>query len=277
MAHCENCGCELREDAAFCHKCGKPTDNDAARHKDGHTPQNPPKRCSSGSSKNNRSDRDEERSAGRTAVIVLLCVLIALMLLVAASVASYMFMNRSSAMRDSMNERFELSTVIPATPEPSPTPAQSASKPKYTLSPAQSDIHVENPRYSVYSDPDYNFSCAYPSHFEKYIDNTASGRYTLKTGDGKATLRICAEKNDAGITIPQALSMYTSKTGGEIEFSRTGSTYYTVRINSDGVCKYRYFVNKGSNSYWFELNYPEEYKYIYEEYEQHIYTSFKIN
>lgn len=277
---CKSCGAEINDNAKFCENCGMRVDesvsvknNDSAE-----------KRTEKVRAEGNYNERGDKKN-GRTAMIVLLCVLIGIMMFIAAAVASYMFIdNHSSILKDSYNSRNnEEVTPLPATPVPEETEeptAKPTSKPTAnpTKAPSRSsDVeHIAEPLYKVYSDTEMGFSCAYPTHFEKYNDNTDEGRYTLRNEDASVSLRICAEENSGGITLAQSMSMFKTKNPGEIEYSKTGNTYYAIRVNDDGICRYRYLVSKNDKIYWFDFNYPEEYRDIYEGYIDHIYRSFTV-
>ena len=253
---CKRCGKEINEGAKFCENCGAPINEGAAK-------QETPKR-------------------GNTLVIVLLCILIGIMMFVAAAVGAYMFMdNESSVLKESYDKRDKAAaeiTSIPATAVPITT-EEPYNTPKPTAKPMLNETesgHIAEPTYKVYSDTEMGFSCAYPTHFEKYNDNTSAGRYTLQTPDKSVSLRICAEDNDADITLAQSMLMFKAKNLGDIEYSKTGNTYYAIRINNNGICRYRYLVSKNRKLYWFDFNYPEEYRDIYENYIDHIYRSFTV-
>lgn len=240
---------------------------------------------------NNKTTRQNEEGTGsrksNTAVIVLLCILIGIAIFVAAAVAAYMFVDdQPSVLKESLENHGNgaITTMVPSTPSPTPkvdatkkpqVSAEPTKKPSYT-SQTNENVHISEPTYKVYSDSEMGFSSAYPTHFEKYSDGTSEGRYTLKNSDGSVTLRICAEDNDAGITLEQSLSMFKSKNSGDIEYTKVGNTYYAVRINVLGICRYRYLISKNNKMYWFDFSYPEEYRDIYENYIDHIYRSFTI-
>lgn len=256
---CKRCGKEVNDGARFCENCG------ASVHK--------------------KSEKRNEALPKRTntLVVVLLCVLIGIMIFVAAAVGAYMFMgNESSILKESYDKRDKAAaevTAVPATVEPVRT-EKSDNTFRPTAKPiskeTENDKHIAEPTYKVYSDTEMGFSCAYPTHFEKYNDNTREGRYTLQTSDKSVSLRICAENNDADITLAQSMSMFKTKNPGDIEYSKTGNTYYAIRINDNGICRYRYLVSKNEKLYWFDFNYPEEYRDIYEKYIDHIYRSFTV-
>jgi len=248
---CKNCGAELREDAKVCESCGEKvvqTDED-----------NPKKRSG--------------------AIVVLLSVLIGIMLLFGVSVGTFMFVDsQSNTIKESYVKRDEAAsrTMAPAAKTLEPMLEQQ-SAPVATPPPViSSKTHLASPSYSVYQDAEFGFSCAYPTHFEKYLDNTPEGRYTLRNSDGTATLRICAEDNTANITLAQSLSMFTAKNPGQVELQRTGGTYYMVKVNDSGLCRYRYLVSKNSKLCWFDLTYPKDQEGIYESYSQHLYESFTV-
>lgn len=253
---CKRCGKEINNSAKFCENCGAPINEEAEK-------QTAPKR-------------------NNTLIIVLLCILIGIMMFVAAAVGAYMFMdNESSVLKESYDKRDKAAaeiTAVPATAVPINT-AEPIYTPKPTAKPVSNqsdDGHIAEPSYKVYSDTEMGFSCAYPTHFEKYNDNTSTGRYTLQSPDKSVSLRICAENNDADITLAQSMSMFKTKNPGDIEYSKTGNTYYAIRINDNGICRYRYLVSKNQKLYWFDFNYPEEYRDIYEKYIDHIYRSFTV-
>lgn len=301
---CKRCGAEINNHAKFCENCGARVNQGQADDADNISPVNQSgynpgaeelaaeqtKQFADGgrvrrAGKENTgddSDAPDGKKGGSTAVIVLLCILIGIMLFVAAAIGSYMFIdNHSSTLKDSYDE--QNATLIPVTPFPEKTEAPTempVNKPteKPTQRPsADADAeHLKEPVYKVFSDTEMGFSCAYPTHFEKYNDNTNEGRYTLRSKDASVSLRICAEDNSAGITLAQSMSMFKTKNPGEIEYSKTGNTYYAIRINNNGICRYRYLVSKNDKMYWFDFNYPEEYRDIYEGYIDHIYRSFTI-
>lgn len=257
LMKCKKCGKEINEGAKFCENCGTPVSEKSSGQK-----QASPKRSS-------------------ILIIVLLCILIGIMIFVAAAVGAYMFMdNESSVLKESYDKRDKATaqiTAAPATAAPIIT-AEPYDTPKPTAKPVSiiDSEHIAEPTYKVYADTEMGFSCAYPTHFEKYNDNTSTGRYTLRTSDKSVSLRICAENNDADITLAQSMSMFKTKNPGDIEYSKTGNTYYAIRINDNGICRYRYLVSKNQKLYWFDFNYPEEYRDIYENYIDHIYRSFTV-
>ena len=253
------CGAKLNKDAVFCHKCGKTVKNE--KHASDY------------------EYEEEESGRGNRLLITLLIILILLVLLGLAAVFSYLFVgSQSSVIKESYSNEppAVASTVVPATATETEAPTE---KPKATKKPAVSDdeyVHIEQPVYKTYTDAEYRFSCAYPSHFEKYVDNTSSARYTLRANNGEMTMKICAEDNSAGITLQQSLSMFKSKHSGEVEYSSLGETYYAVRINDGGFCYYKYLRSKNKTFYWFEFTYPETKRDTYEGYIQHIYESFTV-
>lgn len=272
---CKRCGAEINDHAKFCENCGaRISENLSGGHDDIAEKQAKKKNVR----KEENYNEPDGKKKGSTAVIVLLCILIGIMLFVVAAVGSYMFIdNHSSVLKDSYKEQNNAAdaTMIPITPMPEETKAPTA---KPTQAPKRNtDIeHISNPSYNVYSDTEMGFSCAYPTHFDKYNDNTNEGRYTLRNEDASVSLRICAEENSSDITLAQSMSMFKTKNPGEIEYSKTGNTYYAIRINDNGICRYRYLESKNGKMYWFDFNYPEEYRDIYEGYIDHIYRSFTV-
>lgn len=261
---CIKCGAKLKSNAVYCHKCGMRVDKN----------------------QNNNNDTDTQ-TGGSKAVIVLLVVLILLVLLGLAALGAYLFVgNQSSVIRDELSAPTPteqppvVATIVPKedTEDDTKNSIKTSEKPKEkpTLSSDDENTHISDPEYKTYTDSEFKFSCSYPSHFEKYTDNTSTARYNLKTNDGEVTMRICAEKNTAGLTIQQSLSVFKSKHGGIVEYTASGESYYAIRINADGVCYYKYLRLKNNTFYWFEFTYPKEEKNIYEEYIQHIYESFTV-
>lgn len=256
---CVKCGAKLKSNAVYCHKCGKRVGNTQ-----------------------DRIDTVEEKS-GTKAVIVLLVALILLVLLGLAALGSYLFVgNQSSVIRDELSAPTAtqqppvVATIVPEEDTEDDVRVTQKPKEREKLGSATDSEHISNPEYKTYTDAEFKFSCAYPSHFEKYVDNTSNARYNLKTNDGEVTMRICAEKNTAGLTIQQSLSVFKSKYGGIVEYSSSGESYYAVRINVGGMCHYKYLRLKNNTLYWFEFTYPEDARDVYEDYIQHIYESFTI-
>ena len=298
---CRECGAEINDSAKFCEHCGakvidETSTNTSAKDKKNEEEFDIPVReikekkynnvrpqNNENSDKSKNEEKKDKQKKSNTAVIVLLSILIGIAIFVAAAVAAYMFMDdQPSVLKESL-EQHGSEPQITASPSPMPT-AEPTSRPEITLNPtttptskkSDENVHIAEPTYKVYSDSEMGFSCAYPTHFEKYSDGTSEGRYTLKNQDGSVTLRICAEDNDAGITLEQSLSMFKSKNNGDIEYTKVGNTYYAARINVSGICRYRYLVSKNNKFYWFDFSYPEEYRDIYENYIDHIYRSFTI-
>lgn len=256
---CVKCGAKLKNNAVYCHKCGKRVNNTQ-----------------------DTRDTVEEKS-GNKVVIVLLVALILLVLLGLTALGSYLFMgNQSSVIRDELSAPTAtqqppvVATIVPI--EDTEDDAEATQKPKERamLGEDTDSEHVSNPEYKTYTDAEFKFSCSYPSHFEKYVDNTSTARCNFKTTGGEVTMRICAEKNTADLTIQQSLSVFKSKHGGIVEYTSSGESYYAVRINAGGVCYYKYLRLKNNTFYWFEFTYPEDARDIYEGYIQHIYESFTI-
>lgn len=299
---CRKCGAQMGDDMLYCPVCGThiPTsadeisDDDVAlyikeekleenrRIKEESEKKISDNEESDGPSNNYGDKKDMPPQNRNTVLIVLISVLIVLVLMGISGGLAFVFMNdHSDTLKNSLEAQNNAArqTGAPVTPSPEPmpspepTPVQTTNI-KVTESEQAPD---ENPSYRVYTDPEYHFSCSYPSSFEVYIDNSKSGRYTLRSADGTASLRICAEENSAGITVAQSLDMFKAQTGGYVDYEQSGETYYAVRMVNGSNCVYKYLRSKNGNMYWFEFTFPRKYFETYDKYINHLYSSFTVN
>lgn len=258
--YCRKCGAELGEHDVFCPECGAAVHNDA---------KNP--------------NKEQHSKSGSRTVIVLVSILIVLVVLGLAALIAYVFTNdRSTSLSESLaKQNMAASYTLPpvtSSPAPSPTPFSTPSSlPKSNITSTENSAPAAEIGYEIFTDKEYNFSCAYPEDFIKYNDNTATGRYTVKSPDGSGDLKICASKNSTNITIDQSMSVFKSKHGGTVEYESSGNTYYAVRLRNGEKYYYKYLKMANGNMYWFELEYPAMYSSIYDEYINSIYKSFTIN
>ncbi len=260
VVKCRYCGAQLSEESRFCHKCGKTVQvkKQASEYE---------------------YEDDEPKKGSRVLLTLLITLILLVLLLLSAVISNWFFTKTGMQSPEQENVNQTPSVVATVVPETETEDDMATPKPKATKKPTASDdeyVHIEQPTYKTYTDSEFRFSCAYPSHFEKYIDNTSSARYTLRANNGEMTMKICAEENSAGITLQQSLSMFKSKHSGEVEYSNIGETYYAVRINEDGFCYYKYLRSKNKTFYWFEFTYPKDEQDTYEGYIQHIYESFTV-
>lgn len=254
--YCRKCGIELDDSAEICPKCKTPTkDPQTERSADG-------------------------KKAGRrsTAVIVFLIIVIVLLCAVLAGVIAYMYVNDKSTIlneaRRRQSEEASMSTVNPTSSvQTLPTPTNTAER-----SAAKDDQNQDQPTgsFSTYSDKDYNFSCVYPSNFNKIYESSESVRYSAKSPDGRCEIKICAQ-DDNGITAEESLDIFMTQKGGTVDHKVIAGKYYAVRMINAGTCYYKYCRMKSGMAYWFEMTYPETKKDLYGEYENKIYNSFTVN
>lgn len=259
MSFCTKCGSKISEDDNFCPECGEPV----SRAQDDEELQN----------------EAQNKPKSHKALIVLLSIFILLLIMCIAGVITYIFMNENSTiLKESLDRQNAVSLYTP--PPSAPVPSASVTPSVKTHSAkreSEATPAVTGSEYSVFYDREYNFSCAYPTGFKQYNDNTMSGRYSLKSADGKGTFKICASKNSTNITSEQSISVFKSKCGGLTDYESKGDRYYAVRMKNSGMCYYKYLQLANGNMYWFEFEYPEEQEDIYDEYVNYIYKSFTIN
>ena len=133
---------------------------------------------------------------------------------------------------------------------------------------------VANPSYKSYYDSEYNFSCAYPSHFAAYNEGLKLVRYSLSAPDGTAQIKICATKNSSGLTLSRVSDNFVSSYPGIVEYRSIGDTWCATRTNSDGWSHYGYYTIRNGLIRGFEFHYDDRYEEIYDGYINDIYSAF---
>ena len=146
-----------------------------------------------------------------------------------------------------------------------------------TVSGNQEKGAISYPTYKTYTDPDYNFSCAYPAHFQLYNESDNFVRYSLKATDGTATLKICATKNNSGLSVKNVSDNFKSSYPGSIDYEASGGNWCAVRTLQGSTYHYGYFSLKNGMIRGFEMHFDENYFSIYDNYVNDIYNSLKFN
>lgn len=136
---------------------------------------------------------------------------------------------------------------------------------------------INNPVYKVYNDREYNFVCAYPTHFQEYIDSDNRVRYSLRAEDGTATLKICAYNNISGLSPEDSGEEFKAAYPGTIEYDASGDNWYAVRTSQNGQCHYGYYHIENGTVRGFEMHYDKSYDTIYDKYINDIYDYMQFN
>ena len=136
---------------------------------------------------------------------------------------------------------------------------------------------ISNPTYKTYTDPDYNFSCAYPAHFQLYNESDNFVRYSLKATDGTATLKICATKNNSGLSVKNVSDNFKSSYPGSVDYEASGDHWCAISTRQGNKYHYGYFSLGSGMIRGFEMHYDADYHDIYDQYVNDIYDSLKLN
>ena len=128
-----------------------------------------------------------------------------------------------------------------------------------------SDV-ISNPTYKTYNDTDYNFSCAYPSHFQVYNENDNFVRYSLKAPNNTATLKICATKNTSNLSVATVMDNFKTSYPGTVDYENSGDTWCVINTEKNGQSHYGYFSLKGGMIRGFEMHYAQANASIYDSY-----------
>ena len=221
----------------------------------------------------------------KTAVTVAV-IMAALFIIMGVSAAmAYILMSEGTGtLKQSLDAQNALAkqTLAPIptpTPEPTPLPTPTpttAAQARFTTAPTVKAPPAE-PRYKVYTDANFLFSCAYPAEFVGYIESARSVKYSVRSEDGSAALKLCAEENNGRLTAEQSLSIFKAEKGGYVHYESLGDTYYAVRMVSGETAYYRYMRLKNGKMYWFDFSYPYKYLDEYQPYVEHFYNSFTVN
>lgn len=164
---------------------------------------------------------------------------------------------------------------------PPPPPANTSSATKAPSSSSSSSSAsssvISNPTYRTYGDADYNFNCAYPSHFKVYNDSDKFVRYSLKAPDNTATLKICATGNGSGLTVQKVSDNFVSSYPGTVDYKDSGSDWCAISTIKNGQTHYGYFKVESDKIRGFELHYNSTYTSVYDQYVNDIYNSLQLN
>lgn len=136
---------------------------------------------------------------------------------------------------------------------------------------------VSNPGYKTYDDADYNFSCAYPTHFQVYNDSSKFVRYSLKAPDNSATLKICGTVDNYNRSVKTVADNFKNSYPGTIDYENSGDTWCVVSTRDNNQYHYGYFSVRNGMIRGFEMHYNKENHTIYDKYINDIYDSLKIN
>lgn len=136
---------------------------------------------------------------------------------------------------------------------------------------------VSNPTYKTYNDTAYNFSCAYPAHFQVNNDSDKFVRYSVKAPDNSATLKICATSNSSHLSVKNVMDNFKSSYPGTVDYENSGDTWCAICTIQNGQCHYGYFHVGSSDIRGFEMHYNRSYYSIYDKYVNDIYDSLKFN
>lgn len=136
---------------------------------------------------------------------------------------------------------------------------------------------VSNPSYTLYRDSDYNFVCAYPTHFRAYNDSDPFVRYSVSAPDNTASLKICATKNKSNLSVKTVMDNFKSSYPGTVDYENSGSTWCVVSTYQNGQCHYGYFHVDSNSIKGFEFHHNRNYCSVYEKYIDYIYDSLKFN
>lgn len=170
-------------------------------------------------------------------------------------------------------------TPAPPTPTPvppTPTPAAQAPKTDKADTPKSGGV-VASPSYKTYSDADYSFSCAYPSHFVLYNEDNAFVRYSLRAPDNTAEIKICATNNKAGLSPQTVRDNFVSTYPGSIDYKNLGDDWCVIRTLDSGKYHYGYFKLSGGKIRGFEFHFDAAYFDIYDSYINDIYDKLILN
>ncbi len=272
MATCPKCGAQVSDQAVFCPKCG-------ASITDGVIPEGNYIAGSNMQRKNN-------------APLIAALIAVPVIIFIIAVTLAFMYGTHTGIFAPKATPTPTPTAVPTAEPTPAPTdvPAptpevkvvyvtpQPPQPPQPTQAPPVKKNYnapVTNPTYYTYSDSDYGFSCAYPSHFKVYNDGGLVTRYTAQTADGSARIKIAGTPAGSA-TVSSELNNYISEHSGSVPYKTSGSDYYAVNVNNGVTRYYKYCKFKNGNMYWFEFIYPNEYENIYDGYINDIYNSFTI-
>ena len=133
------------------------------------------------------------------------------------------------------------------------------------------------PSYSTYTDKDFNFRCDYPTNFILYNEDNNFVRYSLKSSDGAAILKICATNNPTKRTDKIVSDNFKSTYPGVVDYEELGTDWCAVRTHDNGTCHYGYFKLTNGMIRGFEFHFPESSFELYDSYVNSIYKSLSFD
>lgn len=130
--------------------------------------------------------------------------------------------------------------------------------------------------FSTYEDDIYGFACPYPENFEPDGLEGEGVQLSLTSSDGSAYQYIIADDSPADTPAMDMRAFLSEHPSAIIEENRSGSDYYYILINENGMYIYRYAAYSDGSAKGFEFGYTESTADMYAGYPDDIRADFML-
>lgn len=136
--------------------------------------------------------------------------------------------------------------------------------------------YTEEVLLSTYEDDTYGFACPYPENFEPDGLEGEGVQLSLTSSDGSAYQYIIADDSPADTPAMDMRAFLSEHPSAIIEENRSGSDYYYILINENGMYIYRYAAYSDGSAKGFEFGYTESAADMYAGYPDDIRADFML-
>ena len=293
MIYCKNCGKALKDGTRFCDRCGQSVRQ--SQHTESSVKAKQLEELQRERMKRQRAKRAQERKEERIESLKkkkkqeqrqrrrknrLVFVTVIAILLFTAIVAAISFtvttMNSDDAAWKTQDGSVNLNSTAVPTMQPDNTPQPATPSPSFSAAKENRD-GTDDSGYRICT-LSTGLECPYPPGFAK--NDTEEGQeLNISDSAGGATMKIYTQEYPGGT--PSALMKeYARKSGGTVDYSLAGSSWYAITIKEDGIIRHRkYVIDAQTDSvayYDFEYDENSSSAADYESYIDYIDDNFSV-